>query len=105
MADAFHYWPVFVFIAGLFSTGVGIAVALTMWIMGRLAEQDSRRVEMKDLVLSEIRDLEHAIAGRFDTQRTCIGEKFGALQSDVNELMNRMVRVETVCGKLVDAGN
>jgi hypothetical protein len=78
-------WPLFAYIGGLFFGGIGVAVGLVMWIMGRLSEQDARRIELKEAVLHEVR------LGNKE-----IFDKIDSLTGRLNELSMRLTRVETV---------
>jgi hypothetical protein len=94
MASFLQFWPVLTFILGLWFGGMGIAVGLTMWIMGQLARQDGARVEMKEAVLLEIRQRSDAIRQHMDLQHDSMWGK-------INDLSIRLTRVET---KLDDKG-
>lgn len=87
MEALLHYWPLLAFIVSLFISGLGIAIGLTMWIMGKLIEQDAKRIEMKEAILTEVRDRSHALYGRLDQQYSIIDEK-------VDDLRDRVTRVE-----------
>ncbi len=82
------FWPVLVFILGLWFGGLGLAVGLTMWIMGQLARQDGSRIELKEVVLKEIRDKSDALRSHMDHQHD-------QMWSKINDLGNRLTRVET----------
>ena len=78
------YWPILVFITSLFFGGLGVAVGLTMWVMGRLSEQDARRIELKEALLLEIRQ-----------GNRIIFEKLDALNERHYQLTNRVSVLET----------
>lgn len=89
MEDVLHWWPIIAFVLGLFVAGVGIAIGLTMWIMGRLAEQDARRIELKEALLLEIRDTRHRLDGS-------MRQLYMGLDEKVDDLAIRMAKVETI---------
>lgn len=81
-------WPLLVSIFGLWIGGMGVAIGLTMWIMGQLAKQDSSRIEMKEAVLLEIRQKHESLQNHIDKQHDEMWAK-------INELSIRLTRVET----------
>ena len=88
MGPLMQYMPLVVFIGGLFTASVGLAVALTMWIMMRLAEQDARRTEIKEILLVEIRNNGNSLREHMDRQHAAMWDK-------INDLTTRLTRVET----------
>lgn len=82
------FWPVLVFIVSLWFGGIGIAIGLTMWIMGQLAKQDGSRIELKEVLLKEIRDTSNGLRIHMDTQHDQMWAK-------INDMGNRLTRVET----------
>lgn len=84
MKEFLDFWPVIVFMVSLFMGGMGVAIGLSMWIMGKLAEQDAKRIELKEVLLKEIRD------GNIDNR-----EKHDLMADKINEMGNRLTRIET----------
>jgi|GEM_PF-2489871 hypothetical protein len=88
MQTFLNFWPVLVFILGLWFGGLGLAVGLTMWIMGQLARQDGSRIELKEILLKEIRATSDGLRSHMDRQHD-------QMWSKINDLGNRLTRVET----------
>lgn len=95
MESIIHLWPILAFIATMFLGGLGVAVGLTLWILGKLAEQDGRRIEMKEALLKESRDLHMETLDRLDNQHRAFTENLGKLADKVMTVDNRLIRVET----------
>ena len=83
-----QYLPLMIFVGGLYTASMGLAAGLTMWIMGRLAEQDARRTEIKEILLAEIRSNGNSLREHMDHQHAAMWDK-------INDLTTRITRVET----------
>jgi len=86
-----EFLPLVIFIGSLYVGSLGLATGLSMWIMGRLAEQDAKRTEIKEILLREIRDNGLSLQDHMDKQHAAIWDK-------VNDLTTRVTRVETKLG-------
>lgn len=91
MKEFLEFWPVFVFTFALFMSSISIAVALTLWISGKLSEQDAKRIEMKEAILLELR-------GTIKELHTSLSIQHGALNKKMEEINIRLTRMETVVG-------
>ncbi len=89
MESLLRFWPLLAFITGLFFSGLGVAVGLTMWILGKLMEQDARRIELKESILVEIRERHHTLQSGMDQRNAIVLERLDAVG-------NRVTRVETI---------
>lgn len=106
MESFLQFWPVIAFMCSLFVGGLGIAIGLTMWIMGRLSDQDGKRTEVKEAILVEVRDRHHKVMSGMDMRHEVACEKIDELGKEVHQQSNRLTRVETVLnGKLSGNGN
>lgn len=90
------YLPVIVFISGLFFTGLGVAVGLTLWIMGKLTEQDAKRIELKESILLEMRNRESALLTELRERHKSVTSHIDDLRQEVSGLGDRLTRVETM---------
>src|SRR5215467_12022147 len=82
-----EFWQIIVFMTSIFVGSISITTGLTMWIMGKLSDQDARRTELKEAILKEIRDGHQLIYTKIDF-----------LNSRIHELALRLTRVETQMG-------
>lgn len=85
MDQIIHFWPVIFSVGGLFFGSMGVSVGMTLWIMGRLAEQDGKRIELKEVLLKEMREHHEKIDDNLET-----------MSERIHALALRMVRVETI---------
>ena len=99
MDSVLQFWPIFIFFFSLFIGTNGVAIGLTMWVMGKLAEQDAKRLELKEAILfemrtehsailKEVRERSHSLASNMTQQHTILDEK-------VDDMTERLARVET----------
>lgn len=96
METLLQLWPVLAFVAGLFFSGLCVAIGLTLWIMGKLSEQDARRIEMKEAILVEVRERHHTVMSGLDMRNQILGDKIDAVKDKVGAVDIRLVRVETI---------
>lgn len=89
MEEIIRLWPVMAFILTTWASGIAVAVGLTMWITGKLTYQDAKRIELKEVLLMEIRDTRHQLGNKVQILHD-------ELDLKVDDLGNRMTRVETV---------
>lgn len=92
------FWPILVSMFGLWAGGIGIAVGCTAWVVGQLMKQDAKRIELKEAVLFEIRTKHESLRNHIDNQHASIWAK-------INELTNRLTRVETKLEQTADDRN
>jgi len=80
----------------LFAGGLFVAVALTLWIMSKLIEQDAKRIEMKESILCEVRERHGAVMGAIEQRYSIIDSKVDNLTEVDGALGNRLTRIETI---------
>jgi len=90
-----QYWPIFAFISGMWISSLVATFGAAMWISGRITEQDAKRIEMKEALLLEVRQTRHTLYGRIDQQHVILDEKIDDLGAKLNELTNRVTKLET----------
>lgn len=91
-----HYWPLVAFIVGLFFSGLVVAIALTMWIMGKLGEQDIRRDLVKEIILKEVRERHHTTMSGMDMRQALTTEAIEEVKDKIAVLDGKMIRIETL---------
>lgn len=67
-----------------------------MWIMGKLMQQDALRIEMREAILSEMRQRHHTIMSGMDMRQAMLTEALEEVKDKIGGVDNRMVRVETI---------
>lgn len=99
------YWPIFAFAFSLFIGSIGVAIGATMWLAGKMAEQDAKRIELKEAILKEMREAWEKLYGRLDHQRGTIYDKIDELQNgvgeEIKELAERVTRLEAALENMI----
>lgn len=95
-----QYWPVFVWSFGLFISSIAMSFGCAMWIAGKLAEQDAKRIELKEAILKELRESRHTLYGRIEQQYVVVDEKMDDMTKEVGkelrDLGTRVTKLEAV---------
>lgn len=95
-----QYWPVFVWSFGLFISSIAMSFGCAMWIAGKLAEQDAKRIELKEAILKEVRDSRHSLYDRIEQQYTGVDDKMDDMMKEVGmelrDLGTRVTKLESV---------
>lgn len=91
-----QYWPIFAFAFALFIGSIGTAIGATMWLAGKLTEQDARRIELKEAILLEVRTTRHTLYGRLDQQAAITDEKIDDLRKELKDHGTRLTRLEAL---------
>lgn len=96
--ETVQYWPVFAFTFSLFIGSISVAIGASMWLAGKLSEQDARRIELKEAILLELRETRHTLYGRLDQQYVILEEKLndkmGDVGKDIKDMGMRLTRLE-----------
>lgn len=99
------YWPVFAFAFSLFIGSIGVAIGATLWLAGRMAEQDAKRIELKEAILKETREMVEKLYGRLDHQKGTIYDKIDELQNvvggEIKDLAERVTRLEAALENMI----
>lgn len=100
-----QYWPVFAFAFSLFIGSISVAIGATMWLAGKMSEQDAKRIELKEAILKEVRETGEKLYGRLDQQKSVINDKIDGLRADVggeiNDLAERVTRLEAALENMI----
>lgn len=96
--EMLQYWPVFAFSFALFLGSISTAIGATMWLAGKLSEQDARRIELKEAILKELRETRHTLYGRIEQQYVILDEKLedkmDLVSKDLKDLTSRVTKLE-----------
>lgn len=100
-----QYWPIFAFTFALFIGSIGVAIGATLWLSGQLKEQDGKRLEIKEAILKEMREVVEKLYSRLDHQKGTIYDKIDELQNgvgdEIKDLSERVTRIEAALENLV----
>ncbi len=96
MQALLEVWPLIVFITSLFLGGMAMAAGLTMWVLGKLSEQDAKRIEVKEAILKEMRERHHTAMSRSEQLHGIQNDKLDELRDEVHDLTNRATKLETM---------
>jgi hypothetical protein len=95
-----QYWPAFAFGFTCFLGAISAVWGAAMWIAGKLAEQDAKRIELKEAILLELRQTRHTLYGRMDQQHAILDEKIDNLARESSaqhhSIADRMTKLETI---------
>lgn len=89
MEELVKFWPIIVYITGLFFTVVGTCISLTLWITSKLNRQDAERTVLKEVILKEVRD-------KHEQHNNNMFLIVSGLKDTINSFGNRLTRLETI---------
>lgn len=91
-----EYWPVWAFAFSMFIGSISVAIGATMWLAGKLAEQDAKRIELKESILEEVRKTREVIFNKLEEQRKAFDGKSAELERELRKADIKLTRLDTI---------